>query len=50
MPSPSTVTQPLSRRFFMATLTLGLLNSSSAAMSMERTDPFLSWRIRMVSR
>ena len=39
-PSGLTVIYPFSRRFFMATLTLGLENPSSLAMSMERTVPF----------
>ena len=44
------VMQSCSRRFFMATLTLGLLKPISAAMSTERTLPLRSFSTRIVSR
>ena len=49
-PSLSISMYPLSRSFFMATLTLGLEKCSSLAMSMERTSPWRSCRLRMASR
>ena len=49
-PSLSIKIYPFSRRFFMATLTLGLEKESAVAMSIERTFPFAFPSIRMVSR
>lgn len=49
-PSGSTSMYPFSRRFFIATLTLGLENPSSLATSMERTAPLRFCSINIVSR
>ena len=49
-PSSHMVMQSCSRRFLMATLTLGLENPISAAMSTERTVPLRSFSTRIVSR
>ena len=49
-PSSPMVMQSCSRRFLMATLTLGLENPISAAMSTERTVPLRSFSTRIVSR
>ena len=42
------ISYPFSRRFFIATLTLGLVNPSSLAMSIERTAPLRLLKIMMI--